>query len=124
MSTPPAPVSPPNAWNRELSPRGIGILLVACGLGLGYLGVVMPIRDAAAHASSVSLSFKATFLVPFLLGTGLLYTCAPAWMLRFAGHPQRPEKRAWFLYVPLLLLGVALHLYVKQTLEGYGYILP
>ena len=107
--------------NRELSPRGIGGVMIICGLGLAYLSVVMPISDAAAHSASVSISLKGSFIVPFVLLSGLLYAIFPVHMTRFAGHPQQPERRAWLLYIPLLLLGALLYLYVKSTVESYGY---
>lgn len=117
----PVPEPPPGVFQKELSSRAIGVVLTLCGLGLGYLSVIMPIRDAAAHSASVSIELKGCLLAPFLLVIGLLYALLPVQMVRFTGPPQSPRPRAWLLYVPLLLLGVVLYHQVQQMVEGYGY---
>ncbi len=107
--------------HRKLSPRAAGVILLMLGGGLSYMGVVEPLRDAAAHVVKLSLSFKAAVAGPAILGTGLLYLVAPEWTCKHLGEPGKSAKTGWMVAVPLVALGGLVYAFVKATVEGYGY---
>ena len=126
----PAPPPPPRSpaeeekgpGSRELTPRLRGLLLLGVSVVMTYLGVIMPIEDAASKAPSVSISMNAAFLVPTLVSSALAYLLAPAWMTRVNASARDSRSGRLAFYLPMVLLGWVLYEYVKSTVERHGYV--
>jgi hypothetical protein len=60
-------------WNRQVTGRGMGVVIFAGGAGITYLCIVRPLLAAARHEPSVSLSLKGVVFAPIVLGLGAFY---------------------------------------------------
>jgi hypothetical protein len=108
-------------WKRDLSERAIGGVLLACGLGLGYLGFYLPWRQAVEDAPEVSLSYKAAVISVMLVGTAPFRLFAPQWTARVLGPSQQPNKLGYAALVGLALVGLAVVGWFKGYLATLGY---
>ena len=109
-------------WKKELTERGIGILVLCCGSVMTYLGVFQPIWDAAHHKANVSVLMKAAVIAPLVLALGLVYTILGDKAARFLGSRDRPSKLGWVFYIFFFGVGVVVHWWVKTRVASYGYI--
>ena len=111
-------------WKRELSQRGIGAVVLVCGLALTYLSMISPLLDAARKAESVTVRFELAIIVPLALVTGLVYTLfgdRAAKVLGMLGPRRRPTALGWVFVLVLVGVGFLLFLWLNSTLRSYGY---
>ena len=106
---------------RPLTERGIGVIMLVCGSGLMYLGLVSPILHAMRHMPHVSLSPKAATLAPLAFGLGIVYSVFGSRANHILGHPQQPTKLGWIVAVVLFIVGIATYSSLKNALADYGY---
>lgn len=107
--------------SRELSVRGMGILLFICGSAISYFCVVSPLLAASHHEENLTISIKGIGITPLILALGIAYTFFPAGATELLGHPQKPTRLGWVFAVIAGLLGIPLFLWVKSRLQVYGY---
>src|SRR5882724_1112613 len=60
-------------WNRQVTGRGLGVVIFAGGAAITYFTIVRPLLAASRHEPSVSLSLKGVVFAPIVLGLGVFY---------------------------------------------------
>ncbi|CAN5159274.1 hypothetical protein BH11PSE2_BH11PSE2_07510 [soil metagenome] len=101
--------------------RLAGAALVAVGLGLGWWGILGPIRAAQAHAPQVSYETKIFVLVPCLLVFGLFFLIGGGrWQYRDAAR-QTPTAISWGLLVVMAAVSAACFFGLQHTFASMGY---
>jgi hypothetical protein len=100
--------------------RLIGLLLVAVGVLLGYLCVYQPLASAARGEPKISISLKGAILAPLCL-IGVMYLALGPHATTIMGTRERPKPAAYFIAIGTILLGIGLYIWLRSTLQGYGY---
>lgn len=108
----------PPMW---LRPRAPWLVLIACGLVLGWIGAVQPLLDADQHSEKVTLYLKASIAAPLCIGYGLLYVVRLDWATRRLGTRTKATPLGYAVLAALAVLGIGLYVLVRMTLEGRGY---
>ena len=128
------PVTPPQGeepkrsfWKRELSQRGIGVILFVCGMALSYLSVISPLLGASCQAESLDMFPQGAIAVPFALVAGLVYMLfgdGAARVLGALGPGRRPTALGWAFLIILIGAGFLLYFWLNSVLRSYGYMGP
>jgi hypothetical protein len=103
----------------------MGLFLFLLGVVIAYLAVYSPLKGATDGAPEVSVSMKGAFIVPLLVGYGLVFTLlGPRAGALFGGwRPgEKPTLLGWALLLLLLGAGVGLYFWLVAALRGYGYV--
>jgi hypothetical protein len=108
-------------WKRDFSERGVGFLLLFCGLGLGYIGFYLPWQHARNGDANLSLSYKATIIAVMLVFMAPPRILAPQWATRVLGSSQHPTKLGYAALVVFALIGIGAVEWFKGYLGTYGY---
>ncbi|MCK6460553.1 MAG: hypothetical protein L6Q95_11750 [Planctomycetes bacterium] len=104
-------------WSKEHS---IWLFVLACGLVLAWFGAVHPLL-LADEGAEVRLYLKAAIAAPVAIVYGLLYVLAHGWATRRLGTRTKQTPLGLVVIGVLVVLGLALYVWVKSTLEGRGY---
>ncbi|CAN5254766.1 hypothetical protein BH11PSE2_BH11PSE2_18790 [soil metagenome] len=98
-----------------------GAASLAIGLGVGWWGILGPIRAAQAHAAEVSYETKIFVLVPCLLVFGLFFLIGgDRWAYRDVAR-QRPTAIGWVLLVAVAAISAATFFGLQHTFAQLGY---
>jgi hypothetical protein len=100
--------------------RVMGAFLLICGGALAYLCVYQPLESAWRGAPTVSVSLQGAILAPIGL-IGLLYLVLGRGASTIMGKREKPKATAYIIVIGVVLLGFALYLWVRSTLEAHGY---
>jgi hypothetical protein len=100
--------------------RLIGVILLICGVTVGYLCVYLPLESARSGTPTVSVSLKGTVLTPFAL-VGMMYLVLGSRATEVMGTREKPKPAAFAVMVGALLLGVGLYVWLRSALQDYGY---
>jgi hypothetical protein len=100
--------------------RVIGVVLLLGGILLGYLCVYQPLESARHGAPTVSTSLKGAILAPMGL-IGVMYLVLGQRVNNFMGTREKPTTAAYIIGVAAVLLGIGLYLWLRSTLQDYGY---
>lgn len=107
---------------KGISNRVAGLLLLACGLVLLYVGIIEPIYSAAHDAKIVGTYLKAAIAAPIFLAAGLVFAAWGDKATLHLGTREKPSIKGWIFYIFFGLVGVLGYLGVQRTIEGYGYV--
>jgi hypothetical protein len=100
--------------------RDIGVVLLISGGVLCYLCVYQPLESAWRGAPTVSVSLKGAILAPLSL-IGLMYLVLGQRATTIMGTREKPTTTAYAIGIGALLLGLALYVWLRSTLQAHGY---
>jgi len=101
--------------------RLLGVVLLVCGGGLGYLCVYEPLESARSEAPSVSVTLKGAILTPPLVLIGLLYLALGSRATEVMGTREKPTPAAYAIVLGAMVLGFGLYFWLRSALEAHGY---
>ena len=119
MSTEQEPKQP--FWNRQVTGRGLGVVIFAGGAVIAYFSIVRPLLAAARHEPSVSLSLKGVVFAPIVLGLGVFFIALGPQATRIMAQESKPTPMGWLFFALVCAVGFGLYLWLKSVLRGYGY---
>jgi len=108
-------------WNRQVTGRGLGVVIFAGGAVITYLCIVRPLLAAARHEPSVSLSLKGVVCAPIVLGLGAFFIALGPRATRIMAQESKPTPAGWLIFALVTGVGIGVYLWMKSTLRGYGY---
>jgi hypothetical protein len=100
--------------------RVIGVVLLGVGILLTYLCIYEPLAAAWSGAPKVSVSLKGAIVAPFGL-IGLLYLVLGPGATAIMGTREKPTTAAYLICFAAALIGFAIYLWLRFTLEAHGY---
>ncbi len=100
--------------------RVIGVVLLLCGGLLAYLCIYLPLESAWRGAPEVSVSLKGAILAPISL-IGLMYLVLGQRAGTIMGTREKPTTAAYVFGFGAALLGLALYVWLRATLQDHGY---
>jgi hypothetical protein len=103
----------------RLPARVVGLLMLALGGLLGYLGVVAPLHAIARHEQHIRYHYEATVAAPAILVIGILYSALGSRASRLLGlkGAERPTQLGLVLLGVLVLAGFVLHGWLQVHVE-------
>ncbi len=109
----------------ELKVRSVGGFLLTIGIAPTYFFAYLPHEAARAHQSGVELYMKADFLIPvsIMFGTFLLLfgKRGKDWIQIEAAGRQKLTAIGWGFTIACFITGIALHEWLKKSIEAFGY---
>jgi len=106
---------------KDLLYRLGGAALVAIGAGMGWIGILRPLRDAQAHAPMVSYDTKIFAAVPLCFVFGLFFLISGArWPYRDAKR-QTLTPAGWGLMAAVALGAAASYFWFSHQFDALGY---
>lgn len=104
---------PSSVNDREISLRSIGIVLLMCGSGLGFICIYSPYAAIIAGKHGQAIYMLPIIFAPVAFGLGLPYAVLgdrAKWVL---GHPHQPNAAQGVLVVALMALGWLIYAWLK-----------
>ena len=102
-------------WNRQITGRGLGVVILACGATLTYISIIRPLLAAARHEQSVSLSLKGVMFSPILVAIGVFYLALGQRATRIMGQHQKPSAIGWLIFALTCGTGILIYQWLKST---------
>src|SRR3954466_15210538 len=101
--------------------RMVGLLLLAAGAGIAYISLYSPLQEAERGEEKVSLSMKGAILCPLLIVAGAMYAALGERAKVICGTREEPSWLAWVVFIPPIVAGVLLYLWLKSELQRKRY---
>ena len=109
------------AMSQALKERGMGVLLIALGLGLSYVFIYAPYTSIMAGEPEVSIGLKRALFGPLALMLGLLYVALGERAAALCGRTAPPTWKTNALVGLLLAVSCLPYLWLHAQFVAHGY---